>query len=121
MSKQPSVKGVVLYPDGTYTEQVFNNITDYNNAVGGYIEILHLKGASAYINENGKSLDLELNDQATLVALLSGCISYWDNIKGNMIILGTDNGEGYDTDISDYWLATVKNFWQPKIEESASK
>jgi hypothetical protein len=31
-----------------------------------------------------------------------------------MIVVGTDDGEGYDTDISDYWLTTIETFWEPR-------
>jgi hypothetical protein len=83
-------------------------------SVGGLIEIMRLPNATAYINEEGKIHDLDFNNNATLLCLLAGNITYWDNIKGNMIVVGTDDGEGYDTDISDYWLTTIETFWEPR-------
>lgn len=114
MANHPATKGVVLYPDGTYARRVFDSLEKMQESVGGLIEIMRLPNANAYINEEGKIHDLDFNNNATLLSLLAGNITYWDNIKGNMIIVGTDNGEGYDTDISAHWLETVENFWTPR-------
>lgn len=107
-------KGVILYPDNTYQEKEFDGLKDLQDAVGGLIEHLPLRGASAFINEDGKRLELDFNNLATLTALLSGSITYWDNIKGNMVLVGESDDEGENTDISDYWLTTVKLFWERK-------
>ncbi len=114
MANNPATKGVVLYPDGTYARRVFDSLEKMQESVGGLIEIMRLPNATAYINEEGKIHDLDFNSNATLLCLLAGNITYWDNIKGNMIVVGTDDGEGYDTDISAHWLTTVENFWTPR-------
>lgn len=114
MASHPATKGVVLYPDGTYARRVFDSLEKMQESVGGLIEIMRLPNATAYINEEGKMHDLDFNNNATLLCLLAGNITYWDNIKGNMIVVGTDDGEGYDTDISAHWLETVENFWTPR-------
>ena len=114
MANHPATKGVVLYPDGTYARRVFDSLEKMQESVGGLIEMMRLPAATAYINEEGKIHKLDFNNNATLLCLLAGNITYWDNIKGNMIIVGTDDGEGYDTDISNYWLTTIETFWEPR-------
>jgi len=121
MSDHPKTKGVVLYPDGTYQRKVFDSLEKMQASVGGLIERLNLPEATAYINEEGKLHDLDFNGQATLICLLAGNISHWDNIKGNMIIMGVDDGEGYDTDISNHWMTTVEMYWQPRNEHEWEK
>ena len=41
-SEHPAVKGVVIYTNGEYEEKVFKQLSDYQEAVGGLIEIVKL-------------------------------------------------------------------------------
>ena len=111
MSEHPTVKGVVIYPNGEYEEKVFKQLSDYQEAVGGLIEIVKLfKGngedyATAYVNEEGALLNHPLNGTASALSFMLGNNPM---LLGNMIIVGVDNGEGYDTDINEGLLNFIK-------------
>jgi len=111
MSKHPEVKGVVLFTDGTYEERVFKQLSDYQDAVGGLIEIVKLFDAfgndfaTAYVNEEGRLLGLPLNGFGGSLSFMLGNNPM---LVGNMIVVGVDDGEGYDTNIDDGLLNFIK-------------
>lgn len=110
--KHPEVKGVVLFTDGTHEERTFKQLKDYQDAVGGLIEIVKLYDAAgkdlatAYVNEEGIMLNLPLNGFGGALSFMLGNNPM---LMGNMIVVGTDDGEGYDTDIDPLLLSFIKH------------
>lgn len=109
--KHPTVKGVVLFTDGTHEERTFKQLKDYQDAVGGLIEIVKLYDAqgkdlaTAYVNEEGLLLNLPLNGFGGALSFMLGNNPM---LFGNMVVVGTDDGEGYDTDIDPMLLSFIK-------------
>lgn len=107
----PTAKGVVIYTDGTYEEKEFKQLSDYQTAVGGLIQQVKLfKGvgddyATAYVNEEGLLLNLPLNGTASALSFMLGNNPY---LVGNMVVVGIDDGQGYDTNIDDGLLTFIK-------------
>jgi hypothetical protein len=50
-------------------------------------------GAHAFVNEDGKALDLPPNAVATALALAYEAISGADDVRGTMVVLGTERDE----------------------------
>jgi len=94
------VHAIKIESNGTVEKLTLNSYEDYRKAVGGYIELIGLKdGSIAYINEDGKMLDLDYNKKAT--ELCKGIIRKDDYIVGTMIVLGHGDDEGNDTSITE--------------------
>jgi len=68
--------------------------------VGGYIELVSLKLADMFINEDGKMYDLPTNARATQLAWVDGAIAYDDTIVGDAIVFGKSNEVGDETGIT---------------------
>lgn len=110
-------KGLVIYTDGTYKVKDLNEYTDITREVEGYIEGIKMysigtdsQSGYAYINEEGKLLNLKPNRDASLIAWLSHAIHDNDIVAGNMVIMGVGDGEGNDTDVAQIWIDLVKHF-----------
>jgi hypothetical protein len=109
--KHPTVKGVVLFTDGTYEERVFKQLKDYQDAVKGLIEIVGLYDgfgnnfATAYVNEEGLMHGLPLNSFGSALSFMLGNNP---TLVGNMIVVGVDDGNGYDTNIDEGLLKFIK-------------
>ena len=75
---------------------------DIRDAVGGWIECVSLKNdGDMYINEEGKLIDLPVNDVATLLADHFGYRrQFFDLIVGDAIIFGPVNNEGENTEVT---------------------
>ena len=79
----------LLKPDGTFTpyppKGAHYTLEEMQEAVGGYIELVHLKGGKTphimVINEEGKNHGLPLNERAT--SLYDG---FPDCIVGNALV-----------------------------------
>lgn len=95
---------------------VDQELATFNGLVGGPIEGLSLgEGVSAYFNEEGKGLGLPVNGMADYLIrallrhdgrrLLPG-----DVIVGPVVFMGQPDAEGYDTDVPDELLETVRAF-----------
>jgi hypothetical protein len=106
------VTGIVVFPGGTYERRVFTQLADYQSAVEGLIEIIHLYDhtydkavATMYVDEEGR-----LKERPRINAVASGISFLLNNestLYGNAIIVGAGDGEGYDTDIPDWLLNFV--------------
>jgi len=87
------LKSVLYYPDGRSEQVKPQNREDFNLKelqfiLGGYIEVLLLKGDRYMIvNEEGKLNGLEINPEATKIVLENG---YLDTIAGNALVCPTD-------------------------------
>lgn len=80
-------------------------LDSFQHQVGGYIESVpggDFNGAAegtwcAYINEEGKILNLPVNMRATAIMHAIEKIHAWDTINGTMIIVGfNDQGDSVD-------------------------
>lgn len=97
-------KAILIEANGNVRRIDIAGYDDLNKAVGGYIEGIHFgdTGQFAYLNEDGKAMELPYNWLATVlcgkhkVGLLPD-----DYISGNMVIVGPADDEGRDTDVSD--------------------
>lgn len=105
-------KGIILHTDRTYTLKEFKQHTDYNDAVGGWIEYLgspsNMLPMSVYLNEEGRLLDLPLNGLATAICIIAEALYDGDVIVGDVAILGDPDNEGNDTDIRENVLELIK-------------
>jgi len=124
MDDQPAVTGIVIKADGTYKEQVFKQLSDYQEAVGGFIETVRLFDAqgndyaTAYVNEEGLLIGAPLNYFASGLSFILG---NQPTLVGNVIILGKGDGNGYDTNIPQELLAFIYRIlpeWKAKENES---
>lgn len=104
--------GVILFTNGSYKEQDFNTLKDMQDAVGGLIEIVKLYDArgkdvaTAYVNEEGIMLNLPLNSFGGAFSFMLGNNPM---LMGDMIVVGVDDGDGYDTDIDPLLLSFIKH------------
>lgn len=96
------MKAAIVGVDGSVTEGDRDGLDDLQKAVGGYIEALPfpmLGDVTCYINEEGKMLDLPLNEFATGIHkphLMNG-----DYIAGPMVVMGFDPNEGENRPIPE--------------------
>ena len=62
------------------------------SAVDGNIEHLAIrKGIHMYLNEDGKGLEFPYNEFATYLAQKFSGIAPWDNVVGNVILVGDEH------------------------------
>lgn len=107
-----SVQGVIIKPDGTHVEKVFKQLTDYQDAINGYIEAVRLYDyngieiACAYVDDEGLLKQLPLNPMGSAISFLFGNTPY---LAGNIVIVGKTDNQGYDTDIPEYLSTLIKN------------
>jgi hypothetical protein len=95
------VKALIVRPDGTMLHRLIHPTLEALQAlVGGWIELIFVThGVYAYVNEEGKLLDLPANHQATYLAGLEGV----DLISGTVVFVGFKDGE--ETDLPPEWQA----------------
>lgn len=107
-----NVQGVIIKPDGTHVEKVFKQLTDYQDAINGYIEAVRLydyngvEVACAYVDDEGLLKQLPLNPMGSAISFLFGNTPY---LAGNVVIVGKADNQGYDTDIPEYLSTLIKN------------
>jgi len=112
MTKRKPIKGLVINPSGKHLEKLFKQLTDYQDAIGGYIEAVRLydyngvEVACAYVDEEGLIKQLPLNPMGGAISFLFGNTPY---LTGNMIVVGGVDSEGYDTDIPEYLSTLIKS------------
>lgn len=100
------IKAIVLEPRQRprlvdLPTETLAQLTEMKKLVGGWIELLSVGATHTYINEEGKMLDLPLNEQATAFWKTFGSLVNADYIVGPMIIMGPINNAGcYTKDVS---------------------
>ena len=120
MNKE-AVKGVVIKADGTHEERLFKQLSDYQEAVGGWIDAVRLydyngsEVGCAYVDDEGLLKNRPLNPMASAISFLFGNTPH---LVGDVVIMGKSDGEGYDTNIPEYLLELVRNI-SAKQEEVA--
>ena len=99
-----SVKALIVQPDGSKEyRDIEGDLDTLRSIVGGHIEFVFVtNGVHAYVNEEGKLLDLRSNPEATRLA---GLIP-WDFICGTAVFLG-DGPEGEEGDLPPEWQNLV--------------
>jgi hypothetical protein len=87
----------------------FQTFTDYQKAVGGYVEIVKLEGHSLAIvaDEDGKVKGLPINRRATILWwLLNPKVIGGDHMVGDVVLLGAER-RGEMTDVTDDFMALL--------------
>lgn len=109
---RPAIKGVVIRPDCTYEIKTFADVTDYSNAVEGFITTVPFYNfdgkpiALGYVDDEGILKRLPLNPLGSALSFLFGNTPY---LAGNLVIVGNPDDEGFDTDIPEYLLSLTQN------------
>lgn len=97
------MKAILITTGGEAQHIEVNNLEDLQKAVGGRIEILHFPRIDvlrrietvAYINEEGKLMDLLPNMLATQLCTMFGVgLQTGDFICGDMVFVGLDHKTG---------------------------
>jgi len=90
---QPIVDPILVEIEGT--------LASLQAVVNGYIQVVSFGiQAQAYVNEDGKALELAYNGQATKLCFQYGVgLAPEDSISGNMLLLGNPDEEGNPTDV----------------------
>jgi len=121
MREQREVKGVVIHADGTHTEQLFKQLTDYQTAINGWITAVRLYDyngeeiACAYVDDEGLLKNLPLNPMASALSFLFGNTPH---LVGNAVIVGKCDDEGYDTDLPEFILTLVRSISAKQEQEA---
>jgi hypothetical protein len=92
---------VTLPVNGEYmTVSVDAELENYQHLVGGYIQALYHKDWIMYCNEEGKLLDLPINEVATLLCHQYQLISPFDAIMGSVFFVGMSDESGHEQELS---------------------
>lgn len=121
VTERKPVNGVVIHPDGTHEEKVFKQLEDYQAAIAGWITAVRLYDyngdeiACAYVDDEGLLKNLPLNPMASALSFLFGNTPH---LVGNAVLVGGNDGEGYDTDLPEFITTLIKNI-SAKQDENA--
>jgi len=93
------VTGVIIPTDESLaiTQHEFNDLRDYQQAVGGLIEAIDLDSPamSLFANEEGKLLGLPINRRATILWWLHSPATYgYDILAGDAVLVGQPDRHG---------------------------
>ena len=79
----------------------YDSLEDYQAAVDGYIEYIHVVDAMAlFANEEGKFYGLPINERATMLwQLLIYPTDPGDVLCGNVVLVGPADGDGATMDV----------------------
>jgi hypothetical protein len=102
------VVGCIIPSDETLplVESPFEELEDYQHAVDGYIELLHLpdSGLTIVVNEEGKPRHLVANRRATwLWWLHAGRTKRFDVLRGDVVLLGPAGSSNLAADLPDQY------------------
>lgn len=86
-----------------------DSYTVMRDTVGGFIELVSLRLADMFINEEGKLYDLPVNPRATRLAWTDRAISFDDVIVGDVIVFGKANADGDETSITPEFRTHMLN------------
>ncbi len=111
------MKTVVIEPGGKVYQKDINTYEEMVAVVGGPIQALSLRllNQFAYVNEDGKGLELPLNQKATgLCKSLNVGLAHDDYIVGNFIVVGPPDEDGNETDVHpNFARALLETTWRP--------
>jgi hypothetical protein len=115
------VKGVVIRPDCSCEEITFKQLTDYQQAIDGFITAVRFYNydgeevACGYVDDEGLLKSKPLNPFGSAISFLFGNTPY---LAGNLVIVGKADDEGYDTDIPEFLLDLVKSICARSVEDT---
>jgi hypothetical protein len=94
------MKALLIKTDDTFEALEDISLHTLQEAVGGYIEMVYLQGTNlyAYVNEEGKMLDLPPNIFGTCIAASLGALQVGDFIRGNFVLITSLEEEIDDED-----------------------
>jgi hypothetical protein len=75
-------------------------LENYQHLVGGYIQALYHEDWIMYCNEEGKLLDLPINEVATVLCQRHQLIFPIDAIMGSVFFVGVDDDTGQEKELS---------------------
>jgi hypothetical protein len=67
--------------------------------VGGYFEVVAVRGAHAYVNEDGIRLNLPVNVAGSALLRALGMID--PKVRGAIVLVGLPTSAGHDTDVPE--------------------
>lgn len=97
----------------------FASLKDYQEAVGGNIEVLDIDrpAATIFINEEGKNLHLDTNRRATMLLWLHlSRFRGMDVLAGDVVVAGQPDEEGDTQDVPQELLDLLFNTTNYKVE-----
>ena len=107
------IKALMINSDGSnYVSSKQWDLKEIQEVVGGFIEAVSFGDNPyfAYINEEGKLIDLEENKIATEIWYDSGQrIILGDYLAGNVIFFGLSDLEGDNTEVPESLINKVQN------------
>jgi hypothetical protein len=115
------VTGIVIPHETTIAifEHDFGGLSDYQAAVGGYIEPVYLQQVhvTIFANEEGKVRQLPVNRRATcLWWLLNPSVRGYDLLVGDVVLIGSKRGNGTTTEIPEKFAELLLRTDRYKIE-----
>jgi hypothetical protein len=115
------ITGIVIPHDTELplAEEPFGSLADYQKAVGGYVEIVHISSPrlSMYANEEGKVYGLPINRRATcLWWLVSPESRGRDVLVGDIVLIGASRGPNSATDLDQRFRALLLETASYKLE-----
>jgi len=117
------MKAIVVKTDGSVNEVFADwDYQEINNEVGGWIEAVYFgdKPYFAYINEEGKLLDLTPNEIATDLWYESGQrVLLGDFIAGNAVFFGPIDSDGNNTDAPNSLMEELTKIAKRRIRNDA--
>lgn len=117
------MKAIVVKTDGSVNEVFADwDYQEINNEVGGFIEAVYFgdKPYIAYINEEGKLIDLPENHMATDLWYESGQrILLGDYIAGNAVFFGGADSDGNNTDAPNSLMEELTKIAKRRIRNDA--
>jgi hypothetical protein len=104
-----NLKTVLIETNGKKSIVFYTSFAQMQKAVGGYIEAIPFDIGTAYLNEEGIAKKLPVNPTATrLCKQFNVGLAISDQIRGNMIILGSPDSKGSETDIPESLLKKLE-------------
>lgn len=102
---------LIITPDGVINKREIDGYRGLKKALnGGYLEgLTFTKEVFAYLDEDGKAKDLPYNTLGTFLAkrLRIGLHPH-DYIVGNLILVGSPDEEGNETDIPETFVTQLQ-------------
>lgn len=92
-----TIRAVIVTPDGVIRlTDIDNELSAFQQVVGGYIEGVYGEDFTVYVNEEGLLQRLPINRYVTALPEIPPVL------VGTALIVGAADEEGYDTDVPDH-------------------
>lgn len=115
------VTGVIIPADESMavSQHEFNDLRDYQEAVGGLIEAIDLEfpAMSFFANEEGKLIGLPVNRRATILWWLHSPAAYgYDVLAGDAVLVGQPDQHGDTQSAPDEFIGLLMGTPSLKVE-----